>query len=186
MDEATARALQGHFHLQGDAGDEVLVGERDEHTEGQHGPVLPFLGRERELETLDGVLLECLRGESRASAVTLLGPAGAGKSRLRLEWLRSLSAPRPVVTLVLRGDPMQVEQPLTALKRGLRRYFRLEDGSAQTEQQARLQTIAGRWGVAHRVGMLGELLGVPGNSRLTRSSRRLWETAHSCDRDCVK
>lgn len=52
-------------------------------------PLTPFVGREREIHELLGLL-----GESTARLVTLLAPGGMGKSRLALEVGRKLCAPR--------------------------------------------------------------------------------------------
>jgi hypothetical protein len=90
VDEGIAGLVGATFDLGGDAEGLLLAGERA--GEGKRtllGKPTPFVGRERELYTLEAIFDE-VAGEQVARAVVVTAPAGLGKSRLRLELLRKL------------------------------------------------------------------------------------------------
>jgi len=88
VDETTAHLLADRYVISSEARGLVLRGPV---TEPDHvsasARVTPFVGRDRELSTLQAVFDECER-ERRARGVT--GPPGIGKSRLRRELVAAL------------------------------------------------------------------------------------------------
>jgi serine/threonine protein kinase len=90
IDQATARLLPARFQLQG-THDLRLVGETgsDDRPRQIGGRMGPFVGRDRELSTLVALFREAAE-EGVARAALVLGGAGAGKSRLRQEFLQAL------------------------------------------------------------------------------------------------
>jgi serine/threonine protein kinase len=115
IDETTYRLLAKRFVTRGWENLRELVGE---------APILStwdmptpdagsFLGREREMASLQAVVDECL-DEKIARPVLLLGPPGIGKSRLLREFLASLPGAQPGV-VVTAGTLLRVERRFPAL-----------------------------------------------------------------------
>jgi serine/threonine protein kinase len=100
IDETTRRLLPARFAAGGLPGNLLLLDEaRTPATEMPREPgsrVSPFLGREREMNSLQSVLEET-RSEKVARSVLLLGPSGLGKSRLLREFLARISRPLPQI-----------------------------------------------------------------------------------------
>jgi serine/threonine protein kinase len=90
LDDHTARLLPARFEIEG-ALDKRLVGENDgdDRPRAIEGRVGPFLGRDRELGTLLSLYRE-VTGEGVARAALVLATMGAGKTRLRHEFLRAV------------------------------------------------------------------------------------------------
>ncbi len=90
LDDTTRRLLPARFATGGEPGSWFLLDEGNSLTEERsresEGRVSPFLGREREIASLQS-LLEETRDEKAPRAVLLLGPPGQGKSRLLREFL---------------------------------------------------------------------------------------------------
>jgi class 3 adenylate cyclase/tetratricopeptide (TPR) repeat protein len=91
-----------------------------------------FVGREHEIESLSRAATRTTAGHGHV--VALVGDAGVGKSRIFLEFTRSLAAQG---WLILEGESVSYDKatsylPLIDL---LRRYFQIQD--RDTEQQAR-------------------------------------------------
>jgi class 3 adenylate cyclase/CRP-like cAMP-binding protein/tetratricopeptide (TPR) repeat protein len=72
--------------------------------------VAPLVGRDSELELLDLLFSRTLR-EARASLVTVIGPAGIGKSRLAHEFAQRVRLTRPV--RIVRGRCLPYGEGLT-------------------------------------------------------------------------
>jgi hypothetical protein len=93
IDETTAVLIDPRFRVEA-VGDRLLLsGEREDAAAARQlrrAPT-PFVGRVRELELLTKALESCSQ-EHRAHAIVCAAPAGAGKSRLREEFLSSLGA----------------------------------------------------------------------------------------------
>ena len=100
IDETTRRLLPMRFAAGGLPGNMLLLDEaRTPATELPREPgsrLSPFLGRDREMASLQSVLEET-RDEKVARAVLLLGPAGLGKSRLLREFLTRIPGAMPQV-----------------------------------------------------------------------------------------
>ena len=88
-----------------------VLGPRSESTRGVPGLASPLVGRTAELQNLSSVLDELLEaGQPRL--VTVLGPAGVGKSRLVREFLADLRQRYPEAR-VLRGRCLAAGQGIT-------------------------------------------------------------------------
>jgi serine/threonine protein kinase len=90
IDEVTARLLPARFLLEG-SGEKRLVGESESEDRPRQiaGRVGPFVGRDRELSTLVALFRESAEEGVPRAALVLAG-AGAGKTRLRQEFLQAL------------------------------------------------------------------------------------------------
>jgi eukaryotic-like serine/threonine-protein kinase len=79
------------------------------------GKVAPCVGRDRELALLEATLDECIRGPTSA-AMLVTGPAGIGKSRLRLELLDRLSRRSEVIAVFcVQGLPLRAGTAFSAI-----------------------------------------------------------------------
>jgi eukaryotic-like serine/threonine-protein kinase len=100
IDETTRRLLPTRFAAGGLPGNLLLLDEaRTPATEMPREPgrrVSPFLGRDREMSSLQSAL-EQSRNEKVARSVLLLGPSGLGKSRLLSEFLARISGTMPQI-----------------------------------------------------------------------------------------
>jgi tetratricopeptide (TPR) repeat protein len=115
LDEVTAGLLDDRFEVASDAAGFELRGERPaiEHTTRTLlGKPTPCVGRDRELAMLEATFAEC-HGDSVARVVLVTGPPGAGKSRVRYEFVREVRRRgEPVSVWIARGDPMSAGEPL--------------------------------------------------------------------------
>jgi tetratricopeptide (TPR) repeat protein len=108
LDEASARLLEVHFEVARTDRSWRLRGERAWVDEARHlmGRPTPFVGREREIATLDALFAEAL-DEPRARAVLVTAAAGVGKSRLRHEFVGRAQARSPDLRVwTSRCDPL--------------------------------------------------------------------------------
>ncbi|MFT3926649.1 MAG: protein kinase [Myxococcales bacterium] len=142
LDDAMASLLEVRFDLRGPQGRRVLERERvgGETPRTLLGSVTPFVGRERELQQLDLLLGEC-REESMARAVLVTAPAGAGKSRLRFEFLQRLrqaDANGECVVLLGAGDSLRSGSPFSALIPTLRDWMGMASGDAPERKRQKL------------------------------------------------
>jgi eukaryotic-like serine/threonine-protein kinase len=123
------------------------------------------VGREQELTLLELTFNTCVQ-ESTAQAVLVTAPAGAGKSRLRHEFLRRLERHAPgALVLQGRGDPMSAGSADGLLGQTLRRLCDISCGEALEERRARLARRLALHLPADRarecIEFLGELCGIP-------------------------
>jgi serine/threonine protein kinase len=168
LDEVTAGLLGPGFQLtRAQSGSFQLHGEQlgADASRPLLGKPTPCVGREQELAILELAFTTCVQ-ESTAQAFLVMAPAGAGKSRLRHEFLRRLEHHGQRVQLLLgRGDPMSAGSADGLLAQALRRLCGipqsapLEARRAQLTQrlsqhlpQAQLQDVA---------AFLGELCAIP-------------------------
>ncbi len=124
------------------------------------GRVTPFVGRAREMATLEHTFATTV-AEREASAVVVVGGAGSGKSRLREELVRAAKRRDPsVVVWVAQGDPLHAQSPFAAISSMVRRMY-MDDGVDVKEALAsRLSSLA----PADRLRVtcfLSEILGAP-------------------------
>jgi tRNA A-37 threonylcarbamoyl transferase component Bud32/tetratricopeptide (TPR) repeat protein len=162
VDEETARALQSHFVTDGPLGAQVLRGERASHTAVSTrllGREVPFVGREREVSQLLDAYQSSARAKSNGGCL-LLGGAGIGKSRLRLEFLRRLerSGVR-FAQLVLRCDPMLRDVPYAVIGRALRHRAMIELDDHESVRRAALSRWARSMGLSQDIDTLESLTG---------------------------
>lgn len=180
VDQVTAGLLDLRFEVVATPGGLRLEGTRDvgEPVRTVLGRRTRCVGRRRELSLLDATLEECSE-DSVARAVLVTGPSGIGKTRLAHEFLRTVGREQPdTVVLFARGEPISVGSPFALLRRAIRSYAGIAEGSPSNAQQ---QAIHAR--VAQTVNVqevdrvhqfLCELAGVPlpdeasGELRVTR------------------
>ncbi len=163
IDDATAGLLDSRFEVTGDGRGLELSSEREpvEQPRTLLGRTTPFVGREREIATVQGTFDECV-AEPIARCVLLLGPAGIGKSRIIHELVPKLEASGAVVWTG-RGDLMGRGSALGLLAPSIRREAGVLEGEAPAVRQRK---VAAR--VARRVAapmrarvaaFLGDLIG---------------------------
>jgi len=143
-----------------------LRGEREavDTTRTLLGRATPFLGRDREMKALEGLLDECVT-ESIARAVLITAPAGVGKSRLRHEFLKGVGAGENAPAIWLsRGDPMHAGSSLRFVRQMLREVFTVSQGAALDLQCRQIEVrVARSVHPRHRQRVsefLGQILGV--------------------------
>jgi tetratricopeptide (TPR) repeat protein len=146
-----------------------------------HDGRAPFVGRGAELAALDEALASARAGDARV--VTLVGPAGIGKSRLIQEFVLRHRAPgiRPEPATdaalrprVYRGSARDVGAPVEVFAQLLRARFGLVEGmdkdAAKAAVRAQIAMVLDDTKVDDVAYFLGQLLGVPGDeSPLTRA-----------------
>ncbi len=125
---------------------------------GIEGLATPMVGRDTELGLLHGRLQRAI-ATGRAHAVTVVGEAGLGKSRLLAEFQRGLD-PQRVRMLLGRAHPRSAVEPFGVLRDLAVRALGLADADAADDARARwLQAVAPLIDAegeapAHRVGHL--------------------------------
>ena len=166
VDDVTAGLLDVRFELGGDAAGLVLIAERDvvETARTLLGKATPCVGRDRELGALVGLYEECI-SEPIARAVVVVGPAGIGKSRVRVEVLRRVHAMgEPVEVWIGRGDPLRAGSPYGMIAPALRRAAGIRDGEPVDVRRQKLRARVLRNASApleKTLLFLGELIGAP-------------------------
>jgi tetratricopeptide (TPR) repeat protein len=191
LDEGIAGLVASAFEIRGDEQGLVLTGERAAEVKRTLlGRETPFVGREREMMTLEAIFDE-VANESVAHAILVTAPAGVGKSRLRLEIVRrvrakaaeargdlaaakattGLSDPPPRAAegafevWLGRGDVIKKGSPFGLIAPLVRRVAGVLEGEAIEVRRRKLSARVGRHlGGADRARVtvfLGELAGVP-------------------------
>lgn len=120
----------------------------------------PLVGREQELQQLIGELYGIIEG-GPSRLVTIVGPAGIGKSRLAYE-LRQVAArlPEPVSLLTIQADRQSTGQPYSLLRRFVAAMFQIKvDAAPETVRLQLEQGVASLLGSdneekAHFIGQL--------------------------------
>ncbi len=168
LDATTAGLLDARFDV---VGDDAHLGLRRERATADAeaprtllGRPTPFVGRERELTTLEAVFNECV-DDGVAHAVLVTGASGVGKSRLRREIVRRVRERDDRVEVWLaRGDPMSVGSPLGMLARLVRASAGALEGETLRTRQAKLTARLSRHlagaELARSAEFLGELAGI--------------------------
>ena len=135
-----------------------VLGKAAESKRGVPGLSSPLIGRTSELQALDSLLDEVLEAR-RPRLVTVLGPAGVGKSRLVHEFVSGIGDQRPAA-LVLRGRCLAAGHGITywALGEILRAScgIRLDDQTevaleklrAEVPDERTVQALAATAGIA--------------------------------------
>ncbi|MBX3231263.1 MAG: protein kinase [Labilithrix sp.] len=167
LDETTAGLLDMGFDVGGDERGLFIRGlrERDAKARTLLGKPTPFVGRDRELSTLEALFEECAN-EPVARAVLVTGFPGAGKSRLVAEMMRQMQ--RPGVELWLaRGDAMSQGSPFALALRLLRRGAGITGGEPLVVRQQKLRARVARHvaeaDVVRVTEFLGEVASIPFN-----------------------
>ena len=178
VSEATHRAIEGFFETV-DLGrvdvkghEPVRVwqvvrarGARSRIAVGRERGLTPFVGRERELQTLLARAADVEAG--RGQVVFIVGDAGIGKSRLLYEFRRQLAESGRVVSWV-EGQCVSFGQsiPFLPLVDLLRKNFGIEEFDGEPEIIAKVESVTRRMGgLAEHVPFIRYLLSVdPGDA----------------------
>ncbi|WP_437803021.1 serine/threonine-protein kinase [Sorangium sp. So ce693] len=185
IDRATAdmlgpRFVVAHAAPAARSGPLFLHGERavDEVAPALLGKRTPCVGRARELSMLHGVLAGCI-SEALASAVLVLGPPGAGKSRLRLELFATLrQRDEPIEILWGRADSGSPGSPFGMIADVLCRAAGLRARDPAWARQRKLKQRLGRHlggpALDRAAAFLGEITGAPSpeHARMVRAARQ--------------
>ncbi|HEY6560924.1 MAG TPA: protein kinase [Polyangiaceae bacterium] len=167
VDRATAGLLQARFQLMlSSSGEGYLLSAKEQPDTGRMllGKPTRCVGRERELSMLEGLLRECV-SEPGARGALIMAPAGAGKSRLRYEFTRILSAsPQRVSIWQAWGDPTRAGSPFGLLAQAVRGALGIVEGEpasvSRLKVQQRVESSVGTRSQTRVMEFLGELVGV--------------------------
>jgi eukaryotic-like serine/threonine-protein kinase len=167
LDDVSAGMLEARIEVVRRGSRFVLGGDRIEQSAPPRllGKATPFLGRTRELSSLEGVLAGCI-AEPVASAVLVIGAAGTGKSRLRREFLDKVRLRRePIEILSGSADSLCPGTPFGIIADAIRRAAGIRDGEPLDAKRRKLAQRLGRSthgrDFAAIAPFLGELIGAP-------------------------
>ncbi len=125
-----------------------------------------LVGREEERRALDSALDRALRFRS-PQFVTVLAPAGMGKTRLLQEWMAKVDERGDFQGIFARGKPGErgeEAESYAVLSRLLRQRFGIQDSMTDEEAhlhlRSGLQAVFGDRRVSEIAGLLGSLLGM--------------------------
>jgi len=132
----------------------------------------PLIGRDVELRRLNAIF-ERASSEGESRAVTIVGPAGMGKTRLVDEYLRTRAPSEPPLRAYW-GVPRSERLAYGLFERLLRARFRVADGADRNAASAKIRDELALVLEDRRVGdvsyFLGELMNLPfAESPLTRA-----------------
>jgi serine/threonine protein kinase len=165
IDESTRSLLGGRFVVIERSGQWILQAERahDYLKRSVLGRQVPCVGRERDLR----LMLDYVRDgfeQPTVRAILLVGPAGIGKSRLRLEIVDRLSEEVGKLFLISgRGDWMGLGSAFGLLRGALRTALQLDAANSDVEERQKLleaASVCGPEQTRRVAAFLGEMLGV--------------------------
>lgn len=160
VDQTTAGLLEHRFEVVTRMGDvPLLMSERDIETPrtllGQH--TIP-VGRKRELSVLKATFDEAI-DEPVARAMLVTADAGVGKSRLRVEFVKTVTAAEPSLGVVLaQGNSLSAGSPFGMMRPALRRFFGVDDLNEPEARRSRLFARLRRVVPEDDVGRVGDFL----------------------------
>ncbi len=165
LDPTVAEILDARFEVSRDGMHLTLQHEREaETTRTLLGRKSTWVGRRREMLTLEGIFDECVE-EPVARVVLVTGPAGAGKSRLRDEISSALRDRADLEILSGHGDSVSAGSPFIMLAPAIRRHAGIHNGETVASSRRKLEArIGARLESAEALRVtqfLGELIGVP-------------------------
>jgi tetratricopeptide (TPR) repeat protein/tRNA A-37 threonylcarbamoyl transferase component Bud32 len=169
VEESAAGLLESRFVVEWDESGACLTGERTSDTaiRGVMGQPTPCVGRHRELQMLQSVLEEAVE-EPVARAVVLTAPAGAGKSRLRQEFVSRVREQHEDVRVLLgRADVLGAGSPFGLIADALRRAAGIGQQESLSVSRSKLRGRVARTmaedapNYTRTVEFLGEMIRVP-------------------------
>jgi len=169
LDDVVARLIDARFEVIGN----VVRGERDagELLRTVLGKPIECVGRAREIGTVEALFNECVE-ESSARAVLLIGPAGIGKSRIRLEVVKRFATAAEMWPM--RGDPVRGSSPFALIAGALRRIADLHDGEPAEIKWKKLVARVSRHVKQSELRRVSEFLGeIVGARSADRESSQL-------------
>jgi eukaryotic-like serine/threonine-protein kinase len=105
------------------------------------GKKVPFVGRDRELRSLEALVAECF-DEPRCGAAVVISPAGGGKSRLRRELLSRVNTEHDaLVTLIGAADAFRAGAPYEVLGAAFRQAARIAKTETALEQCRKMEAF---------------------------------------------
>lgn len=145
LDGPTAGLLRGHYDIREQDGVLTLDEGSSETVPARKllGRPTPFVGREREMGTLRGLLAEST-ADGVARAALLTAEPGMGKSRLVAEFLAEVRRAGDTFVLSARGDRMSLGAPFFLLREMIRGAVGLQPGEPGTEGLGKLDRFLGR------------------------------------------
>ena len=165
IDAPTATMLEARFIIEPENEMLILRGERSQHAAAPRrlGKAVPCVGRGREIAMLEAIQRACFE-EPQASVALVTGPAGAGKSRLRYEFVQKLGQlDEPVEVLTGRADTHGESAPFGILSDAIRGAAGIQDGDAPEARRQkltrRLSRHLGGSKLARTAAFLGEMTG---------------------------
>ncbi|HRI62782.1 MAG TPA: protein kinase [Polyangium sp.] len=167
IDDVTRALLDGRFAMDDEDGTCVLRAEQAPGPEARTllGQPSPFVGRERELRNLLEFVEDAL-DEQRSSLVLVTAEAGAGKSRLRHEFIQRLQNAHPNMIIAIgRADSLGAGSAFALLSSAFRSSLGIatdEPVESRRTKLARAVTPYFDGDDAWRIsGFLGEMIGIP-------------------------
>jgi len=159
-EEVTDGLLDARFERTGRPGPLALRGERPaDEVRTVLGRSAPFVGRDREMALLLGAYDECV-AEPLARVVLVTAPAGFGKSRLRLEFVRALRARDTHAEIWTgRGDPMSAGSAFALAASALRTACGMRDGEPLEARCRKLAERGARHAPTVEARRIAEFLG---------------------------
>jgi tetratricopeptide (TPR) repeat protein len=177
LDEVTVGLIGLRFEVQKLEGRNLLLAARRDFDAPRQlmGRPTPYVGRDREIRTLDEALNECML-ESVARVVLITGPPGIGKSRLASEWLARGGRGGIVRTLFSRVDPSSAGSAWSMVQLLIRDAASLREADPRDVQLCKLsqhlRQLLGE-GATQTLEFLTEVLGFrePEPSALLQAAR---------------
>ncbi|WP_437717224.1 protein kinase [Sorangium sp. So ce448] len=167
IDAMTASLLGPRFEVARGERGAALLGEQEplEEARALLGKPTPFVGRSSELRWLELLVDQCA-SEPCAQAALVIGAAGVGKSRLRIELARRMrgrEAPPQIWTA--QGDAVRAGAPLGLLAQVVRRAAQIAEGEPRERGREKLAARVARSvepaEQARVAEFLGEVIGAP-------------------------
>ena len=180
IDETTSRLVDSYFSVIRTEGQQILLSSSAmaaDETRPLLGVPTLCVGRERELNLLDATFASCSDNGAATVVLVSAGP-GAGKSRLRHEFMRRLQSHYPdVQVLTGRGDPMSVGASYGLLSQALRRLFGIVDSEElrirQDKIRSHVTSIIGGADGQRVAEFIGEICAAPfPDSTLLKAARQ--------------
>ncbi|WP_437762847.1 protein kinase [Sorangium sp. So ce281] len=167
LDDVTASVVGGRLKVESDENGPFLATETaaDESVPVLLGKPSVWVGRIRELSMLEGVFSGCV-SESLASAVLVIGAAGSGKSRLRLEFLTRVRRQFGSVEILSgRAESMAAGSPFGLIADAIQKAAGMREGEPVEARRRKLTRRLGRHlsgeALSRIAAFLGELSRTP-------------------------